>query len=211
MFFMAAARSRKFSNCLGVDLSPTSVALTKSLMGSGHFGRFQDYELRQADFLGAPLPRASFDAIVMGEVLEHVEWPALFMARIRELAAPGAFVFVTTAINAPSISRNTRRRTRGVPLWTTLSAGLIRPATGDFDRFSFRSGRGLAASPMASQTRTHARSRSAFISASGFLGSRTAWYFAIADFLCEQARIGIQRILTPFASARLRRGHNSCL
>ena len=39
----------------------------------------------------------------MGEVLEHVEQPALFMARIRELAAPGAFVFITTAINAPAV------------------------------------------------------------------------------------------------------------
>ncbi|HEX4198426.1 MAG TPA: class I SAM-dependent methyltransferase [Caulobacteraceae bacterium] len=103
VFFMAAARSGRFAKCLGVDLSPTSVAMTRSLLASGHFGDFQDYEIRQADFLDASLPPRAFQAVVMGEVLEHVERPDLFMARIRELAAPGAFVFVTTAINAPTI------------------------------------------------------------------------------------------------------------
>jgi len=39
----------------------------------------------------------------MGEVLEHVEEPARFMGRIRELAAPGGYVFITTAINAPAV------------------------------------------------------------------------------------------------------------
>jgi ubiquinone/menaquinone biosynthesis C-methylase UbiE len=103
VFFMTAARSGKFGKCLGVDLSPTSVEMTRNLLASGHFGRLQDYEIRQADFLSAPLPPGSFSAVVMGEVLEHVEEPRLFMDRIRELAAPGAFVFVTTAINAPTI------------------------------------------------------------------------------------------------------------
>jgi 2-polyprenyl-3-methyl-5-hydroxy-6-metoxy-1,4-benzoquinol methylase len=39
----------------------------------------------------------------MGEVLEHVEAPLAFLAKIRSLAAPGGFVFVTTAINAPAV------------------------------------------------------------------------------------------------------------
>jgi 2-polyprenyl-3-methyl-5-hydroxy-6-metoxy-1,4-benzoquinol methylase len=103
VFFMAAARSRRFGHCLGVDLSPTSVEMTRSLIASSHFGDFHDYEIRQADFLGAPLPLGAFQAVVMGEVLEHVERPDLFMRRIHDLAAPGAFVFVTTAINAPAI------------------------------------------------------------------------------------------------------------
>jgi 2-polyprenyl-3-methyl-5-hydroxy-6-metoxy-1,4-benzoquinol methylase len=102
-FFMAAARSGRFRSCLGVDLSPTSIELTRQLLSSPHFGGFQNFELREADFLAASLPDQAFNAIVMGEVLEHVEAPARFMARLRELAAPGAFVFVTTAINAPTI------------------------------------------------------------------------------------------------------------
>jgi len=103
VFFMAAMRSGRFRHCLGVDLSPTSIAMTRGLLEGGRFGRFHDYELRQADFLEASLPQKAFQAVVMGEVLEHVESPGDFMSRIAELAAPGAFVFITTAINAPAV------------------------------------------------------------------------------------------------------------
>jgi 2-polyprenyl-3-methyl-5-hydroxy-6-metoxy-1,4-benzoquinol methylase len=103
VFFMTALRSGKFRRCLGVDLSPTSIAMTEALLAGGKFGRFGGYELRQADFLAAPLPERAFAAVVMGEVLEHVEEPARFMDRIRELAAPGGYVFITTAINAPAV------------------------------------------------------------------------------------------------------------
>jgi 2-polyprenyl-3-methyl-5-hydroxy-6-metoxy-1,4-benzoquinol methylase len=39
----------------------------------------------------------------MGEVLEHVEQPELFLRRIAELAADDAFIFITTCINAPAV------------------------------------------------------------------------------------------------------------
>ncbi len=39
----------------------------------------------------------------MGEVLEHVEQPFLFLRRIKDLANQGAFIFITTAVNAPAI------------------------------------------------------------------------------------------------------------
>ena len=44
-----------------------------------------------------------YGALVAGEVLEHVEQPLAFLRKVRELAAPGAFIYVTTAINAPEI------------------------------------------------------------------------------------------------------------
>ena len=103
VFFMTALRSGKFARYLGVDLSPTSIAMTGALLSGGKFGTFSGYELREADFLAAPLPEKSFSAVVMGEVLEHVEQPTQFMERIRELAAPGGYVFITTAINAPAV------------------------------------------------------------------------------------------------------------
>ena len=37
------------------------------------------------------------------EVLEHVEEPDRFLRRLAELAAPGAYIYVTTCINAPAI------------------------------------------------------------------------------------------------------------
>ena len=39
----------------------------------------------------------------MGEVLEHVEQPEVFLRRIAELATDDAFIFITTCINAPAV------------------------------------------------------------------------------------------------------------
>ena len=103
VFFMEALKSGRFESCLGVDISATSIAMTRRLLDSGWFGRFDGYELMLSDFLTAELPHNGFDGIVMGEVLEHVEQPDVFMARIRELCRPGAFAFVTTVVNAPAI------------------------------------------------------------------------------------------------------------
>jgi len=59
-------------------------------------------ELR--DFLEATdLEPSSFDAVVMGEVLEHVEQPEVFLRRIAELAKDDAYIFITTCINAPAV------------------------------------------------------------------------------------------------------------
>lgn len=103
VFFIEALKSGRFEACLGVDISATSIAMTRRLLDSGWFGRFGRYELMLSDFLSAELPRHGFDTVVMGEVLEHVERPDMFMARIRELCRPGAFAFVTTVVNAPAV------------------------------------------------------------------------------------------------------------
>jgi 2-polyprenyl-3-methyl-5-hydroxy-6-metoxy-1,4-benzoquinol methylase len=103
MFFLQALSSAKFDHCLGVDISPTSIAMTRRLLESKWFGEFDGYDLMEADFLSADLPAHDFDAIVMGEVLEHVEQPDLFMRRIRELCKDNAFAFVTTVVNSPAI------------------------------------------------------------------------------------------------------------
>jgi 2-polyprenyl-3-methyl-5-hydroxy-6-metoxy-1,4-benzoquinol methylase len=103
MFFLQALGSAKFDFCLGVDISPTSVAMTRKLLDSKWFGEFSRYDLVEADFLSADLSAHGFDTIVMGEVLEHVERPDLFMGRIHDLSKKGAFIFVTTVVNAPAI------------------------------------------------------------------------------------------------------------
>jgi 2-polyprenyl-3-methyl-5-hydroxy-6-metoxy-1,4-benzoquinol methylase len=103
VYFLAAMRHAAFERFEAVDISPTSAAQTRDLIESGHFGSFSNYEITCRDFLADDRIRPGFAAVVMGEVLEHVEKPQAFMRRIYELAAPGAFVFVTTAINAPAI------------------------------------------------------------------------------------------------------------
>jgi len=102
-YFMAAMRSGRFDAHLGVDISETSVALTRALVSSGAFGAFDGarWDLVRADFFEAELD-GPFDALVMGEVLEHVEDPRRFLQRARALTKPDATLFVTTCIDSPA-------------------------------------------------------------------------------------------------------------
>jgi 2-polyprenyl-3-methyl-5-hydroxy-6-metoxy-1,4-benzoquinol methylase len=101
-YFLAAQKLTAYSYFLGVDISPTSIRLTRSILDSGYSAGRRDYELRQANFLECDFDR-QFDAVVMGEVLEHVEKPERFIERIRAVSRPGAFIYLTTAINAPAV------------------------------------------------------------------------------------------------------------
>ena len=46
-------------------------------------------------------------ALVMGEVLEHVEQPELFLQMIRESVADDAWIYITTCVNAPAVDHIT--------------------------------------------------------------------------------------------------------
>ncbi len=101
-YFMQAMRHTKYDRFIGLDISATSVMMTRMILESGHFGRFTDYEIVQCDFL-AWEAEGTYDAVVMGEVLEHVERPADFMRKIRDIAHPDTYIYITTCINAPAI------------------------------------------------------------------------------------------------------------
>ena len=77
--------------------------MTNTLLGSGRFGDFDNYRVFEQDFLEGSIAPVSYSAIVMGEVLEHVEQPGVFLETIASIAADDAFIFITTPINAPAI------------------------------------------------------------------------------------------------------------
>jgi SAM-dependent methyltransferase len=97
-FFLAALRSGRFSACEGVDISPSSVALTERLLRARGFDSFR---LHVGDFLAFE-PEACADLLVMGEVLEHVERPDRFLARAAQVTAAGGAVHLTTCVNSPA-------------------------------------------------------------------------------------------------------------
>lgn len=103
LFLMCAMRRGAFSRYTAIDISAKSVQLTRDVLSSGAFGRFSRYEIVEADFLQTEPAGAPFDALTMGEVLEHVEEPVRFLSRIRELTSAESYIFVSTCINAPAI------------------------------------------------------------------------------------------------------------
>lgn len=102
MYFMKAMNHCSFDTYEGIDISPTSVKMTNDILHSGAFGTFTNYIVYEQDFLDLATNK-KYDAIVMGEVLEHVESPEVFLKKIKSLAATDCFIYVTTCINAPAI------------------------------------------------------------------------------------------------------------
>lgn len=101
-YFIQSMQNTRFGHYSGVDISPTSVAMTRDIIGSGHFGQFDNYTIEQANFLDWPATQ-KYDQVVMAEVLEHVEQPLQFLDKIRQLLSDKGQAFITTCINAPAI------------------------------------------------------------------------------------------------------------
>lgn len=102
-FLMTAMKHSSYEDFLGIDISEASIRLTRDIVT--HFcPEYRDnFNLRCLDFLDSGLETGSFDAIVAGEVIEHVERPDEFLKEIARLAKPDAWIFVTTCINAPAV------------------------------------------------------------------------------------------------------------
>lgn len=99
IYFIAALASGLFSSYRAVDISQTSVDLTNRIVGSGLFGSFSGALATKADFF-ALSEDEPYDALVMGEVLEHVEEPERFVRKAHALANRA---FITTCINSPAV------------------------------------------------------------------------------------------------------------
>jgi 2-polyprenyl-3-methyl-5-hydroxy-6-metoxy-1,4-benzoquinol methylase len=99
LFMIAAMRLSSYDEFVGVDLSETSIELTRAVLQHPAYGPFSNYRLEHVDFLGSAI-EGPFDAIVMGEVLEHVEEPRKFLDAARKLLAPSGYFYMSTALNS---------------------------------------------------------------------------------------------------------------
>ena len=110
-YFMQSARLGNFDRLLGVDISAASVALTRDMIRHFEIHKNCRAEVIETNFLTFHEENQEYSCIVMGEVLEHVEDPGLFIATIARLSNPLTHVFVTTCINAPAVDHISLFRT----------------------------------------------------------------------------------------------------
>ncbi len=101
-YFLSAMQLSQYNSFLGIDISPTSIEMTRKIVSYSAKMSHKEYSLINKDFFDVSLNQ-NYDAIVMGEVLEHVECPEKFLIKIENLANKDAFIFITTAINAAAI------------------------------------------------------------------------------------------------------------
>lgn len=102
-YFMTSLALTAFDLFEGIDISPKSVEMTKTILKSKLFGEHKNYKIYCKDFFDGDMPLHNYDAVVSGEVLEHLEDPVAFLKRIKQISRKDAFIYVTTCINAPAI------------------------------------------------------------------------------------------------------------
>lgn len=93
-FLLAAARERGW-NATGVDPSPFSVERARAMGFEAHEGLLEDLRL----------PEASFDAVALMQVVEHVVDPRPLLAECRRVLRPGGALLVATPNPASLLAR----------------------------------------------------------------------------------------------------------
>jgi 2-polyprenyl-3-methyl-5-hydroxy-6-metoxy-1,4-benzoquinol methylase len=83
-----ALETRKCGRYCGVELSPPAAEVASSRLTEVVVGDVEEIEL--------PWASASFDALILSEVLEHLRDPWSVLRRLRALMRPGARVFAST-------------------------------------------------------------------------------------------------------------------
>lgn len=102
-YFMNAMTRTAYNTFTGVDISKTSLELTKAIIQHFYPDAGSAVTLVEADFLTWQNHEGPYDAITMGEVLEHVENPLDFLKKIASLSTSQSHIYLTTCVNAPAI------------------------------------------------------------------------------------------------------------
>lgn len=99
-FLLAEARQRGWTT-LGVEPSGFAAGYARERLG---------LEVVNAGLFDAALPAASFDAVTLGDVIEHLVAPRDAVARIRELLVPGGLVWMALPDAGSRLARLMGRR-----------------------------------------------------------------------------------------------------
>jgi SAM-dependent methyltransferase len=99
-FLLDEARAQGWTT-VGVEPSAFASAFARERLG---------LEVRPGDLFTASLEPGSFDAVVLGDVIEHLPDPGRALERIASLAAPGGVLYLTLPDAGSRIARLLRAR-----------------------------------------------------------------------------------------------------
>lgn len=99
--FVQAVRRTNYRHYMGIDISPTSVKISKNMVEQRITDSSKNIEIREQDFFQYDGPVC--DAIVMGEILEGVDEPDLFLKKVYEITHENSFIYVTAVVNGRAI------------------------------------------------------------------------------------------------------------
>ena len=115
---------------LGVDISASAIEYSRQVMSYWGLTNRLGVEFGEGQKT-LPWADGSFDAVITGELLEHLDDPATFLGECVRVTKPGGFLFVTTAIYAASVdhvfmfedveSVNRMLSGSGATLWSYLA------------------------------------------------------------------------------------------
>jgi SAM-dependent methyltransferase len=100
-FLLAEARERGWRECVGLE---------PSLFASEHARSELGLDVRTEELFTAELPRRHFDAVVMGDVLEHLTRAGEALDRVGELLAPGGVLALELPDAGSRVARMLGRR-----------------------------------------------------------------------------------------------------
>jgi 2-polyprenyl-3-methyl-5-hydroxy-6-metoxy-1,4-benzoquinol methylase len=98
LFLHFAAADPRCAKAEGWDISPASIAATRSALD--RMGASGKISLQLCDLFAAH--GQAFDSIVCSEVLEHLENPGAALEVIGKLLAPGGRLFINAPVNSPA-------------------------------------------------------------------------------------------------------------
>lgn len=100
-FLLAEARERGWRECVGIEPSRFASEYARERLG---------LDVRTEELFGADLARDHFDAIVMGDVLEHLTGANAALERVAELLQPGGLLVLELPDAGSRVARLLGRR-----------------------------------------------------------------------------------------------------
>jgi SAM-dependent methyltransferase len=125
-FLLAQARDRGWSRTLGVEPSEFASRYARERLG---------LDVIHGNLFSAELPAESFDAIAMGDVIEHLPAPADTLARLRSLLVPAGVLWLALPDAGSAVARRMGRR-----WWSVIPTHVQYFTRGSIARILDRSG-----------------------------------------------------------------------